>query len=107
MPTRPDPAIQDLTRRHPPELLRTVGRRLVRHGTERDVVSAGLAALAETATERALTTASFADRPRGMTDGMGNRRHETTGDQSSMTTIKVRRHATTRCPSAPLVSLPR
>ncbi|KQV16617.1 hypothetical protein [Kitasatospora sp. Root107] len=52
VPSSPDPAIQDLTKRHPPELLRTVGRWLTRHGTERDVVFAGLALLAETATER-------------------------------------------------------
>ncbi|WP_457033202.1 hypothetical protein [Kitasatospora sp. P5_F3] len=52
VPSSPDPAIQELTKRHPPELLRTVGRWLTRHGTERDVVFAGLALLAETATER-------------------------------------------------------
>ncbi|GLW69708.1 hypothetical protein Kpho02_20070 [Kitasatospora phosalacinea] len=52
VPRWPDPAIGALARRHPPELLRTVGRRLVRHGTERDAVAAGLLLLVGTATER-------------------------------------------------------
>ncbi|GLW52172.1 hypothetical protein [Kitasatospora phosalacinea] len=52
VPRRPDPAVGALARHHPPELLRTVGRHLVRHGTERDAVAAGLLLLAETATER-------------------------------------------------------
>ncbi|MFE1321416.1 hypothetical protein [Kitasatospora phosalacinea] len=52
VPRRPDPAVGALARRHPPGLLRTVGRHLVRHGTERDAVAAGPLLLAETATER-------------------------------------------------------
>ncbi|MEU3492974.1 hypothetical protein [Kitasatospora cineracea] len=51
VPRHRDPAVRDLSRRHPPALLRTVGRWLVRRGTGREAVAAGLALLAETAVE--------------------------------------------------------
>ncbi len=51
VPRHRDPAVRGLSRRHRPALLRTVGRWLVRRGTGREAVAAGLALLAETAVE--------------------------------------------------------
>ncbi|WP_344444242.1 hypothetical protein [Kitasatospora nipponensis] len=51
VPIHRDRSIAALVARHDSDRIRTVGRYLVRHGTSRSVATAGLALLAETATE--------------------------------------------------------